>query len=75
MSLVDTQDSSWMMIHHCVTLLLMVGSYTYNLGRIGALVLVTHDLADPLLMVTCLPTCLSICLLDCLPTYLPKRSV
>jgi ceramide synthetase len=48
---VDTKrkDSKQMFIHHLATLGLLVGSWANNMTRNGTLVLLLHDIADPLL--------------------------
>ena len=46
---VKRKDFMEMMIHHNATILLMMFSWTGHFTRIGTLVMILHDLADPLL--------------------------
>ena len=41
-----------MIIHHIVTILLIYFSWACNFVRVGSLVIVVHDLADPWLSVS-----------------------
>ena len=43
---IKRKDFLEMMIHHIITILLLVLSWTCNLVRVGTLVLVIHDCAD-----------------------------
>ena len=46
---VRRKDFLEMMIHHNATILLMMFSWTDHFTRIGTLVMILHDMADPLL--------------------------
>ena len=41
------QDKKEMIFHHCITICLIYFSWTCNFVRVGTLVLVVHDIADP----------------------------
>lgn len=43
------KDSLLMIIHHIITLLLLVYSYRVNLSRIGLIIMILHDINDPFL--------------------------
>ncbi|PVD29850.1 hypothetical protein C0Q70_09107 [Pomacea canaliculata] len=45
------KDKNEMILHHCVTILLIYFSWACNFVRVGTLVLVVHDVADPWLAV------------------------
>ena len=49
---ISFQDFTELIVHHLVTLFLMVLSYTYNLLRVGSLVLCVHDQVDYFLAVS-----------------------
>lgn len=49
------QDKNEMILHHCVTILLIYFSWACNFVRVGTLVLVVHDVADPWLAVSWRP--------------------
>ncbi|PAA47702.1 hypothetical protein BOX15_Mlig007874g2 [Macrostomum lignano] len=42
------KDFKEMLLHHCITIVLMVFSWSLNFTRIGALILALHDAVDPL---------------------------
>ena len=46
------QDFYEMTLHHVATLVLMFFSWTMNLVRMGSLVILLHDVADPFLAVS-----------------------
>jgi hypothetical protein len=43
---VSRSDAVEMILHHCVTILLIVGSFLTNFTRIGSYILLLHDIAD-----------------------------
>ncbi|WAQ94999.1 CERS4-like protein, partial [Mya arenaria] len=50
------QDFTQMAVHHVATLVLIYFSWMMNLFRIGTLVLLLHDAADPILAVCTITT-------------------
>ena len=46
------QDKKEMILHHLVTILLIYFSWACNFVRVGTLVLVVHDIADPWMAVS-----------------------
>ena len=46
------QDKNEMVVHHCVTISLIFFSWACNFVRVGTLVLVVHDIADPWMAVS-----------------------
>lgn len=43
------KDRNEMMLHHVVTLSLLISSYMGNLVKYGLSILILHDIADPLM--------------------------
>ena len=50
--MVGPQDKKEMVLHHIVTITLIYFSWAVNMVRVGSLVIVVHDIADPWLNVS-----------------------